>query len=140
IWGSIEAHLAGLVLTINHPFNKLPDRGGVPLSFTAKRKRIQEGLYQIPKLRPIKDELLAALPELERLHEERSIVVHGNFQGFTGHGQYMFAIYETRPGQTKRWWFPKFTPDEVRTLTKDMEHYHEITSRLATEAYRLVNS
>ena len=140
IWGQIEALLAGFVLAVNHPKFNLRDNGGVRSQFSQKKKRILEGLYAIKQIQPMKAEIEEEMEALSVLHDKRSTIVHGAYQGFTGTGHYLFIIYESRDDQQKRWMFPTFTPEEVHQLTEDLRHHRDKLEKMAGEALHLMHS
>jgi hypothetical protein len=140
LWGHIEASLANIILGLWHPKNKLPDRGGMPLQFNTKRRRALEGYCDTPKLKPIRKRAKAEIEALVPLHEKRSIIVHGYYQGLTGSGYYLFGGYEARPNERKRWRVYQFTPAEVGTLTVEIANHRQIMSDLAAETFRLIDS
>lgn len=138
LWGHIEASLVGIILALRSPRHKLPDRGGVPLQFHTKRKHILEGYNDIPKMASIRKRAKSEIEALVLLHEKRSIIVHGYYQGFTGHGYYLFGAYESRPNQTKRWRSYQFTQAELEALAGDLAKHNVIMRDLATETLRVL--
>lgn len=138
LWGQIEAILAGFSLAVNNPRLGLKHRD-VAHTFQRKKKRIIEAACELNGLATIRAELKAEMDILEQLHEKRSWIVHGSYQGFTGNECYMFSIYETRDGHKKRWWFPTFTPDEIQALTNDMRLHKNKIEDLVSNALRLMH-
>ena len=95
-WGHIEASLAAILLSLYHPYNKLPDRGSVPIKFSTKISHAIHGYCNIPRMKPLRGVAKEALNDLLPLHDQRSIIVHG-YQGSLATA--ITCLMVMRPGQ-----------------------------------------
>jgi hypothetical protein len=139
LWGYVEASLTNILLRLTHPLNKLPDHEGVPVSFSAKIKLAKRGFRSIPKLASIEGEACRTLTELHPLHEKRTIIAHGYYQGFTGgkRHRHLFGFYEARRGQKKALKSYYFSRDDLTGLTSDINAYREKLENLSAKTFRL---
>jgi hypothetical protein len=139
LWGHVEAALVNILLRVTHPLNKLPNHDGVPTPFSQKIKLAKRGYRDIEKLTSIKSEAYEILASLRPIHDRRSIIVHGYYQGFTGsNNQFMFGLYKSHgPLRERALKFHYFTRQEIRQLISDIEACRRKLDALSDNTFRL---
>jgi hypothetical protein len=122
-WGDVESHLTNIVLRLAHPrFGLFPKFKAVPKAFRTVIDMARQGYTQTSLMSPLASDALPLLDRLMPLHDKRSIIVHGRFQGRI-RTNYAFGIY--RAGRFK---FEYFSDQEVRKLEAEI-----VSSRFALE-------
>jgi hypothetical protein len=142
LWGHVEANLAGILLSLYHPYNQIQDRGGVPIKFSTKIRHAIHGYCNVRRMAPIRKEAKALINSLIPLHEQRSIIAHGYYQGVHGEGlgYHEFGLYESRDGERKRWRFHNFTGPQLQRLTSDIAKAWTDMEDLSAKTYRIAMS
>lgn len=80
LWGRVEAWLVTMnFLLLNKP-NDLPSKG-IPQNFDGRIKLAQKGYQILSRYSEIRGEALGVIELLAPLHKERTVIVHGLYNG-----------------------------------------------------------
>ena len=136
-WGHIEAELVNILLRLTHPLFGFLVEKGLPRGFS-DQTRLAKRLYRkIPHMADLRDEACSLLGTLGPLHKTRSIIVHGYYQGYTGHDQFRFGIFEKRVGPRMVNKTLYFTQAQVTQLSSDIDERRVRMATLSKNTFRV---
>lgn len=137
LWGHVETALISILLRVTHPLFGLPGHEGVPMAFSRKIKLAKRGYSEIPEMSSLRPEAESAFSALWPLSEQRDIIVHGYYQGFTGSSRYMFGRYELRQKRTRGFRFHYFTDAEIAELVRGIEKSWQRLDDLSARTFQV---
>ncbi len=97
LWSHVEAHLITIIFNLMFEPNKLEHKG-IPWNFKERIKLAIKGYETLPRYAAIKDEAIEAIMALEPLHEHRTVIVHGFYDGKKMPGNYVFGLVKWGKG------------------------------------------
>lgn len=91
LWGQVEACLVTIIFHLIQPPNNLKNKG-IPQSFGNRSILARKGYETLPRYAPLKDEATTIIDELQKLHELRTVFVHGLYNGKKIYNHYAFGL------------------------------------------------
>jgi len=136
-WGHVEAELVNILLRLTHPRFGFVQEKGLPRGFS-DQIRLAKRLYRaIPHIAELKDEACALLGTLGPLHNTRSVIVHGYYQGYAGGDRFMFGIFEPQKGPRMVNKAHYFTHAQVVQLSSDIDKRRASMAMLSANTFRV---
>jgi hypothetical protein len=137
LWGAVESQLNGLTQILIHPLNDPPKNKGVPNPFSQRIKLLRRCYEANSRMASIADEAVGVLMGLTPLHERRSIIVHGDYQGVGPDSRHMFVIYRASRTERHGWRWEYFTAEELTELAKEITSAQRKVQDIAKRTHRL---
>ncbi len=126
LWSRVEAILITIIYAMIFEPGGLRQKG-IPQNFAERIKTAVRGYETLAYYAAIKDEAVEAVKALEPLHEKRTVIVHGLYNGKTLPGRYVFGLVKW--GKSDR--------GTVHTHTFTRAELDDLTTAIAEATLRL---
>jgi hypothetical protein len=135
LWGLVEMSLVNIALRLSHPLFIPKCTKNFPSSFDKLMEFAYKRYATLPEMIPIASEAKTILDTLPPLHATRTIIVHGQYQGYHYKDSYMFGFYHSRRSDQKRFSIKEMSTEQLHDTLKRISAADKEMERLSRATF-----